>query len=229
MHPKKQILVVALVALSFISAARADLTLEWSENGGAVTIVALTIGSPAAPGGVTGATASFTTAHYSVQILAGNEQQTPTLSHLVTTNLSITKLDNSATTLNLFSIGSGFTAPVTPPNINVNSQIGGTVALTGPTDTLNFQSFVNGVSQGVQSPSVTSAQAFANSQNTLLASLSAPYTLSQRFDLFLASTNDQLGMHATTELSPVPEPNATALLLVSLLVLMPLAWRHRLA
>ena len=230
MGRKKYILgILGSLALALTSISRADLTLQIGENGGAPVTVASVSGSPTTPGGVTGLTGSFTTAHYSVTILAGNEEQTLSLSHLVTTNLSITKLDDSATTLNIYSIGTGFTAPVTPPDINVNSQIGGSIVLTDPANTLNFQSFVGGLGQGVQSPNITSPQAYADTLNTIVSSLSSPYTISQRFDLFLAATDDQLGTHATTELAPVPEPADVTLVLVGLIGLGPLAWRRRLA
>jgi len=220
---------LALIVAMTATKARADLTIQIGENNGAPVTAAFVVGSPAGAGGVTGVVGTFTTAHYAINVLASNEEQMLTLSHLVTTNLSIIKLDNSATTLNLYAIGSGFTAPITPPNINVNSQVGGTVVLGSPSDTLNFQSFVGGVSQGVQSPNVTTPQAFANTQNTILTSLSAPYTLSQRFDVFLATTNDQLGLHATTELAPVPEPTAVTLLLFGMIGLGVFGWRRCLA
>src|SRR5262249_26477980 len=113
----------AAVIAVFAASANADMILQWGENGGPLTVVATTIGSPSVPGGTTAATVGFSTAHYAVVLLGGTEEQTSSLSHLVTSNLSITKLDNSATTLNIISTGTGFTGPTTPPNINVNSQI----------------------------------------------------------------------------------------------------------
>src|SRR5436853_584768 len=91
------------------------------------------------------------------------------------TTLSITKLDNTASTLQIVASGTGFTGPTTPPAINVNSQIGGSIVLTGPANTLAFQSVVGGVGQGVQSPNITVLGAYANTQNTVIGSLSSPY------------------------------------------------------
>jgi MYXO-CTERM domain-containing protein len=200
----------------FAASANADVILQIGENGGPLVTVATTIGSPVSPGGTTATAAAAVTAHYSIVVLGAAEEQTSSLSELVTTNLSITKLDNTAATLNIVATGTGFTGPLAPPSINVISQIAGSIVDTGAANTLSFESFVGGVGQGAQNPNITTVAAYADTRNTVITSLAAPFALSQHINLSLASTNNQLGLHATTELTRVPEPSSAALGLTGL-------------
>src|SRR5436190_2209910 len=97
---KKHVLAVGLLTglatiLTQANLARADVILTIQENGGAVSTTTV-IGSPTGAG--TNATTSFSTAHYTISVLNGLEQQLTSQSQLLSSTILITKNGTSGDT-----------------------------------------------------------------------------------------------------------------------------------
>lgn len=214
----------ALAAIAaFATSAKADVILTIQENAGAVNTTTV-IGSPLGAG--TNATTSFSTAHYSVSILNGLEQQGADLTKLLSSTILITKSGTSADILHITITGTGYTSPTAPPNVNVLSSVSDTATYGGarPGNTLSFQSTVGGTALGAQTPSITSTGSNSDTKNTILTTLSSPFSIVQSLDLVLSTNGDQLSFGGNTTLTQVPSP---ASMVLGLIGMAPLALRRR--
>jgi len=203
------------------SSARADFIIESGTNGGALTQQLLVIGSPTQSGGVSGSV-SFSVGGYTITLLGGSETQGSPLSQLLSTNLSVVNntLGNT-NTLNLVIIGTGFTAPVTPPPVALSSSLGGSAGpISGASDTLSFNTLVANTSYGVGSytfPTTGGTENYTASPtiNTTIGSLTGTYSVEQDVNIHLTGktgTGDTIGFNANTNLqSVVPEPSTMAI------------------
>jgi hypothetical protein len=148
------------------------------------------------------------------------------------TKLSLTNNSTLTHTLELFVAAQGYDIPVAPPNMAVQSHIGGTVSsgsanLTfatcidrsnslAPPTTLSFCSAGIFLGSPFLSPGVGS---FTDTQSTVVTVLAAPYSVSQRLELILdpaASIN--LTNTLDSLASPVPEPSSFLLILTAVAV-----------
>jgi hypothetical protein len=224
----RQAALAAVVAISLFSAsARADLVVTVQEDAGPVGTVVNVVGSPSSD--LVGTANSATTADYAVKFISGEAfQQSSASSFLADGTFSVKNTTGHlGHILHLVINGTGYTAPVTPPDINVASGVGGSVTQTHGTNTLTFQSFVNGVGLGAQTPSITSVASFNNTLNSVIHSLSGPYAIKETIDIKLNGKNDQIGINGTTILQSVPEPSSLVLGFIGVLGLAGYGLRRR--
>lgn len=217
--------------LSTPSPARADLEIQLSLDNVTFTPVGT---SPS------GGLATFNATFDGFAISASGTSNSPgtsTFSEVVGSTLQVT--NNNAGTANIFiRIGdTGFMAPTTPPNITMDSHIGGSVSNLGnaAANLLTFQSYADtgngqdsatGISPGAQTPPVNLlGGSYSNDAVTTITSLTAPFSMTQTYALTLGA-GAQIGWQANTTLSAVPEPAPIALALTGLPVL-GLLWARR--
>lgn len=114
-----------------------------------------------------------------------------------------------------------FTTPTAPPNILVNSHIGGTVVIGSAANTLSMQSCLDagdtlngcpGTFQtAVGTPSITAPGSFKNDQLGTVTSIAGPYAIDELINLTLGG-GAQVNFAASTTLTQVPEPTSIVLL-----------------
>lgn len=220
---------VALGALVFVAApARADLVVTVQEDGGSVVTIANVKGSPT--GDLVGGTFTSSTADYKIQFSSGEANQTAGGAELLSSTLSITKTGTGTGALHFVITGTGYTGPTTPPVISAQSHIGGTIPVEGTnSNSLSFESFVNGVGVGTQSPSINLSPggSFNSDASMLVTSLSAPYSIAENLNISLNNVGDQINYSTSTTLTPTPAPAGLVLALTGLPVLGLGYWRRR--
>jgi hypothetical protein len=200
------------------TSARADLIITVQEDAGPVMLAVDVIGSPT--GNLVGANLSVTTADYQIDVISGKADQTASLSELLSATVSIANTTGSSGhVLHISITGTGYTSPVTPPNINGLSHIGGTVAQEGggAGDSLSFSSAVSGATYAppgpfsAQTPSIAATGSYSSDQGRTITSLAGPFAISQTLDIQLNDLNDQINYSSSTTLtSAVPEPSSLA-------------------
>jgi hypothetical protein len=153
---------------------------------------------------------------------------TPSISFATGATSNITNLDGVGHHLHIDVVAWGFTMPITPPVLNFDSQIGGSVFVGNGANTLSFLSCVdqaNGGGSAVKTgcpgtyqaaaltPNVTGSpnKAYSDETVSLISPLSAPYALDEQFDFWIGG-NSKLNFSASTTLTPVPEPMSIVLL-----------------
>jgi len=210
----------ALVAISLLStSARAQpgtLTVSVLEAGDGPPQIFTAAGSLSS--GITAGSFSpptITTPDYSITVVSGTAQQT-SLSEVLS---SATKIENTSGSpnhvLEITITGTGFTAPITPPDILGLSHIGGTVPVlsTPSTNSLTFTSTVAGIGFGAQTPSITTlGVSYASDTSQILTAVTAPYSIIETLTVTLNALNDTLNYSSsTTVTSIVPEPSTLAI------------------
>jgi len=216
---------VAILALGMATPARANLQI-WVSSVNNPPLVGDMVAS-----GTTTASFSGTIGDVIVNLAAQtNSPGGGGTAQVLGSDTSIT--NSSANTVTIFfTIGStGFTNPVTPPNIVMLSHIGGSVPLPiggDPANLLTYQSYVdsaNGqnslgaLTTGAQTPDVrgTIMQSFnSDAPNLTITSLAGPYSITERFSLTL-SANSEINFASSTTLTnlpltPIPEPSTLAI------------------
>jgi len=226
---KPTVLVAAVLAMGLLGtsahAALSSLTISVQEDSGATQSFTLTgslitgitlnpgTGSPVMP-------STITTTDYSIKVVSGTADQDSS-SEVLSSNTSITNTTgNAGHVLHITISGSGYTHPITPPDIIGTSSIGGSISQTATADTLTFQSFVNASGFGVQSPSIGGVpKSVGGSYNNslfptyLITSLSSPYSLTEKLDVTLSGRNDKIGYQSQTTLQNVVTPEPSSLVL----------------
>lgn len=155
---------------------------------------------------------------------SSNSPGNPSGANEVSTTLEINNTASTAENLLLYVSSSNFTEPTTPPTLQLDSHIGGTV-VTGSTDNaLSFQSCINSsntlpgcpaaIESGIGTPSIKTGS-FSNDQYASILSLGANYSLGEFLNVTLGA-GSTINFSASTTLTPVPEP-ASGLLLGSFL------------
>jgi hypothetical protein len=222
---RKSLWVAALaVILGTAASARADLTITVQEDGGAVQTIVNVKGNPTTD--LFGA-ANATTADYQIKIDSGESNQTGTLAELLSSVLDIKKTGTGTGTLHIVIMGTGYSAPTTPPAIDLLSHIATTTAVGSAKSTFAFQSFVGATGFGSQSQNVSAAGSDSNDVHGLITSLAAPFSIRETIDLNLSQQNDQINYASSTTLTPVPAPAGLVLALTGLPVLGIGGWLRR--
>jgi hypothetical protein len=215
--------VVGILAFGATTPARADLEIWLSDDNFTThTVVAMA---------ASGSTATFTSGTFNgitFDTLTGksNSPGTATLSKVLGSTLDMINSTSSDKTVYIRIGDTGFTMPVTPPNISVNSHIGGSVVGTNLANVMNFQSFVdpsNGqnftgagtFSTSLQTPAITTGS-FSDDALGTITSLGSPYSITQQFKVILGASGGEInfGTNTTLEQVPstsVPEPSTLAL------------------
>jgi hypothetical protein len=225
--------VLALVLLATTMATQAQagicafpsLCIEYSLNNG-ITVTPLVSGASGSI--IVDPAATLGSFQVDVSSAESNSPGNASLAELLSSTLSITNTGSSTQTLELFIGDVNFSAPTAPPGIEVNSHIGGTVAVGSSANLLSFKSCVdpnNGqnvcgistpsglVTAGPGTPNVTGSpsSSFKDDKYATILSLGAPYSISQFLKITLGA-GSQLNFSDSTTLTPVPEPVSIGLL-----------------
>lgn len=224
-----------ILAMGMASPARAGLVIELSTDG----VTWTTAASQPSGTSATYSNANFNGFNISILSNDSNSPGTSTLTYLEGSAVHITNNNAAAATLYVRLGDTDFTAPVNPPAITLDSQIGGSVTVAGANNTLTYQSWVDpangqnsltGFTAGPQTPNITGTPKSYNSDatTTIVAGLAGPYSITEYFQFHL-DHGSQLGFQSSTNLSAVPEPSSLTLSCVSVLGLVGYTWRRRAA
>lgn len=233
-------MVLATVCLPL---ARAELVISASVDGGAIYQLAAGAsgGLEAYAGGLclTGTCSANAVFSIAVNELS-NSPGTATLSKVLSSTLDVQNLSGADHTLQLYFGDTSFTSPVTPPAINVNSHIGGSVITGSPDNLLSFLSCIDQSDQqnpcgtpsdagdtivGPGTPNITQ-NSFQADNSATINSLDSPYSISQYVDITLGGGSEINFSDNTSLTQPTPEPG-TIILVGSALVGIGLIARRR--
>ncbi len=157
---KPTALAAALLAIGLLgTSARADLVITVQEDSGSTQTFTVS-GTPSS--NLTLSPGTVTTTDYTITGLGGQAQQYVGGGYYIAIgNSSATTIKNTTGStghvLHITITGSGFTNPIAPPTVLTDSQISGSVTKASSTNTLAFQSYVNGVGFGTQNASIATA------------------------------------------------------------------------
>lgn len=159
-----------------------------------------------------------------LQLIISGSSNVPGLAGLGTLQgVAVSIVNGGVSTPVTILIGdTGYTAPVVPPNIDLNSQIGGTTITGTPTSSLSYRSCIDQSNTQNSCPgslttanilhALTDSSSSWNASNSaLITSLSGNYSVTEEFDLVVAH-GANFNYSASTNLTPVPEPGSLAVL-----------------
>ncbi len=229
---------VGMTAMGMDTPARAGLVIQLSTDG----VNWSTVESAAS-----GTATSYTNATYhgfDISLLStdSNSQGSSSLAYLEGAATHVENIGSASATLYITLSDTGFVAPMTPPGIVLDSQIGGAVLVPGVGNSLTFQSFVNpadgqnslaGFTTGPQTPGITgSPMSYSDDTSMTIASgLTTTYSITEYLTITL-SAGSQVGFQSSTNLSSlapasVPEPSGLVLAGISVLGVAGYAVRRR--
>jgi hypothetical protein len=136
----------------------------------------------------------------------------------------VANITSGIATLYIKLSDTGFTSPLNPPAILLDSQIGATVTVGGADNALTYQSYVDpsngeatltGFTTGPQTPEIMGKPYAPKSSNddtsTLITSgLTSTYSVTEYFKITLDGKS-QINFASGTDLSAVPEPSGLVL------------------
>jgi hypothetical protein len=215
---------VGILAAGLATPAHADLEILLSTNGTTWTKVAHN---------ASGGDASYNSKNFSnfnVSVLSddSNSPGTSSLAYIEGSSVHVTNNNSGTATLYIKLSDTGFTTPINPGAILLDSQIGGSITVGGASNALRYQSYVDpkdgeatltGFTAGPQTPNITgknshgqSQKSYSDDRSTLITSgLTAKYSITEYFKLTL-SKGSQVGFQSSTDLSAMtPEPSSLVL------------------
>jgi hypothetical protein len=216
---RKALLIAAAWAAAPM-AAHAGLLLEYSEGGNPFISIC------AAASGTSCNVAHLVTTNGLDFITVGatsNSPGTPTSADLLTATVQMTNPTSSAESITLLSGDIGFSKPLAPPPVEFLNSISGTVVSGGAANAFTSQACLSEADgQNVCpgdfiTPLITAAiqnpGAGANSNFTILTSLTGPYSMTEELMITLAP-GANINFTASSDVSPasVSEPSTLALL-----------------
>ena len=146
---------------------------------------------------------------------------------MLSSSLDITNTSGSTESVIFAFSDTGFTSPTAPPNLVLNSHIGGSVTTGNSANLASFTSCVSTTNTNLDScagatdvagpgtPSITS-NSFQNDEQTIISSLTGPYSITSIWNVTLGAGSD-VGFQANASLAPVPEPVSLSLLATALI------------
>jgi len=220
--------VAALATTLLIGApkAQAGLVIDYSLNGGA-TFFTLATGAS----GSTVIGGSPTLGVFAVSNISdmSNSPGSPSLAKVLSSSLDIQNTSGATASIEFVFSDTGFAAPVAPPNLRLDSHIGGSVTVDNADNLASFTSCLSTTNANLASctgatyvdgpgtPNITTSS-YDNNQFLFLASLTAPYSITEVLDVTLGAGSD-VGFMANTALEQIPEPMSLSLLGVALIAL----------
>ena len=204
--------------------AQANLIVDYSLDGGATfqNLVNVASGSSVSAG-------SPTVGVFGISLLSvqSNSPGTPSLARLLSDSLDL--VNNSAATASIeFAFSdTGYTAPIAPPNLVLNSHIGGSVTTGNAANLTSFTSCVSTTNSnldtctgatdvaGPGTPDIT-ANSFQSDARDTIVSLAGPYSITSIWSVTLGAGSD-VGFQANASLAAVPEPLSISLLATGLI------------
>ena len=206
--------------------AQAGIVIDYSLDGGATFF---TLASGASGTMVTGGSPTLGVFAISNISDMSNSPGSPNLAKVLSSSLDIQNTSGATASIKFVFSDTDFTAPVTPPNIRVNSHIGGSVTVDNSNNLASFTSCLSltnanlttctgaTVVDGPGTPNITTGS-YHDDQILNIAALTAPYSITETLDLTLGAGSD-VGFQANTALQPMPEPMSLSLLGVALVAL----------
>lgn len=204
--------------------AQANLVVDYSLDGGATfqNLVDVASGSSVSAG-------SPTVGVFGISLLSiqSNSPGTPSLAMLLSDSLDLKNTSGGTASIEFAFSDTGFTAPIAPPNLVLNSHIGGSVTTGNAANLASFTSCVStsngnldtcaGATDvaGPGTPDIT-ANSFQSDARDTIASLSGPYSITSIWSVTLGAGSD-VGFQANASLATVPEPLSLSLLATGLI------------
>jgi hypothetical protein len=210
--------VVGILAGGMVTPARADLEIQLSTDGTTWTPV-----SQATSGTSAIYSNSAFQGLFDVSMLGAdsNSPGTTPPAYLEGSDTHVANISSGIATLYIKLSDTGFTSPLNPPAILLDSQIGTTVTVGGKDNALTYQSYVDpsngeatltGFTTGPQMPSITGSPKSSNDDTSKLitSGLTSTYSITEYFKITLDG-GSQINFSSGTNLSAVPEPSSLML------------------
>jgi hypothetical protein len=217
---------IATTLLAGTPKAQAGLVIDYSLDGGMTffTLASGTSGTMLNEGNPTAVNLGvFAVSNISDM---SNSPGSPSLAKLLSSSLDIENTSGATASIEFVFSDTGFSAPVAPPTIRMNSHIGGSVTVDNPDNLASFTSCLSLADANLTSctgatevdgpgfPDITQSS-YQNDQFLYIAALTGPYSITQVLDVTLGSGSD-VGFQGNTALQPAPEPMSLSLLGVAL-------------
>jgi hypothetical protein len=223
--PLRTAVVAAVLTSLVVSAprARANLIVDYSLDNGATfhNLVNAASGSSASGG-------SPTVGVFGISLLSiqSNSPGTPSLAMLLSDSLELVNTSGATASIEFAFSDTGYTAPTAPPNLVLNSHIGGSVTTANGANLASFTSCVSTTDSNLDScagatdvagpgtPDIT-ANSFQSDARDTISSLAGPYSITSIWSVTLGAGSD-VGFQANASLATVPEPLSLSLLATGL-------------
>jgi len=199
--------------------AQANIMLEYSLNGGTSFTTLLNGPSGSAQFDPSGTLGTFAV---SVLALSSNSPGSSSGAEVLGASLDIVNTSSLTKTIVFALSDIGFTAPVAPPNLVLDSHIGGTIVKPNGNNVTSFTSCVSTTNTnlttctgatdvaGPGTPNITKGS-FKDDKFDTISSLAAPYSITSIWSLTLGGKSS-LNFGSSATLAPVPEPMTLSLL-----------------
>jgi hypothetical protein len=213
------IVAIATTLAANVPKAQTGLVIEYSLDGG-TTFFALASGSSGST--VTDSFATLGVFAVSDLSAMSNSPGTLNLAKLLSSSLDIQNTSDATALIEIVISDTGFTAPVAPPVIRMDSHIGGSITIDNPDNLASFTSCVSTTNTNLTScdratfvdrpgtPNIT-ASSYDDNQFLDIASSAGPYSITEVLDVTLGAGSD-VGFQANTALEAIPEPMSLSLL-----------------
>lgn len=204
--------------------ARANLIVDYSLDGGTTFTNLVDVASGSTVSGGSPTLGAFAVSLLSIE---SNSPGTPSLAKLLSSSLDVTNTSGSTESIIFAFSDTGFTSPTAPPNLVLNSHIGGSVTTGNSANLASFTSCISTTNTNLDScagatdvagpgtPNITS-DSFQNDEQTIISSLTGPYSITSIWNVTLGAGSD-VGFQANASLAPVPEPVSLSLLATALI------------
>ena len=201
--------------------AHAGIIVDYSLDGG-LTFNTLISGASGTTQNIGSATlGAFTLTDMSI---LSNSPGTPSIAKVLSASLDLINNTHSTASIEFVFSDTGFTSPTAPPDLKLNSHIGGSVTVGSVANLASFTSCASSTNTNLHScagatavagpgtPDIT-ANSFSSDNTDVVHTLAAPYSLTSTWDVTLGGGSD-VGFQANTSLAPIPAPEPVSLTLL---------------